>query len=100
MGILAWIIVGLVTGYFVNVMKKRPYRGLLPDLLRGALGALAGGFIASEIFRFPDPVDSLYAVAVLAACAGALATVAVINALSNRRVASRINGVSEIGRTQ
>lgn len=44
MGILAWIIVGLIAGWLAGaVMKGRGY-GILGDMLLGIVGAVVGGF--------------------------------------------------------
>ncbi|HXW56647.1 MAG TPA: GlsB/YeaQ/YmgE family stress response membrane protein [Candidatus Cybelea sp.] len=45
MGILAWIVVGLIAGWLAGkVMKGRGY-GVLVDIILGILGGIVGGWI-------------------------------------------------------
>ena len=88
MGILTWMIVGLIAGLSVNVLMKRPNRDVLADLLLGAMGAIACGLVASQILGISDLIDGLNIVAILVSCAGAVVLVAFVEALSSRRVAA------------
>jgi uncharacterized membrane protein YeaQ/YmgE (transglycosylase-associated protein family) len=88
MGILIWIIVGMISAWFVHAFMKRPDSKVLADQLLGAVGAIAGGLTATGILHIPDSIDGLNPVAILAACAGAVVLVSfVAGALSNRRIA-------------
>jgi uncharacterized membrane protein YeaQ/YmgE (transglycosylase-associated protein family) len=49
MGILAWIVVGLVAGWATGKIMGGPGKGPLMDIIIGLLGALAGGFIMSLV---------------------------------------------------
>jgi uncharacterized membrane protein YeaQ/YmgE (transglycosylase-associated protein family) len=50
MGIVGWIVLGLVAGAIAKALHKgQEPGGLLGTLAVGILGALAGGFIASAI---------------------------------------------------
>jgi uncharacterized membrane protein YeaQ/YmgE (transglycosylase-associated protein family) len=49
MGIIAWIVIGLVAGWLASmVMHSR--HGILMDLVLGLVGSLVGGFLASALF--------------------------------------------------
>jgi len=45
MGIIAWVVLGLVAGWIASViMKTNDQQGFLADIVIGVLGALVGGF--------------------------------------------------------
>lgn len=52
MGILAWIIVGIVAGFLAKlVVRGEGPGGILGDLIVGVLGALLGGFIWTNVLH-------------------------------------------------
>jgi uncharacterized membrane protein YeaQ/YmgE (transglycosylase-associated protein family) len=55
MGILSWIVLGLVAGLLARLVTpgKNP-AGLIVTMLLGIAGALVGGFIGSHLFGFGD----------------------------------------------
>jgi uncharacterized membrane protein YeaQ/YmgE (transglycosylase-associated protein family) len=85
MGILTWVIVGLVLGLLGNVVLKHPARDALADFLLGAVGAVAGGLIASVVLKMPDALDALNLVATLFAVVGAVAVFVISAALRVRQ---------------
>jgi uncharacterized membrane protein YeaQ/YmgE (transglycosylase-associated protein family) len=51
MGLLGWIVLGLIVGaLFKNIMPGRAHHGWTAALLLGALGAVAGGWLAAMAF--------------------------------------------------
>jgi uncharacterized membrane protein YeaQ/YmgE (transglycosylase-associated protein family) len=52
MGIIAWIVLGLVAGLIANMLiPGRRQQGLIITCLIGVAGALLGGWLASKIFH-------------------------------------------------
>ncbi|MFL4474369.1 GlsB/YeaQ/YmgE family stress response membrane protein [Paeniglutamicibacter sp. MACA_103] len=52
MGLLGWIILGLIVGALVkNIMPGRVKRGWPTSLLLGVAGAVVGGWLGSLIFN-------------------------------------------------
>jgi uncharacterized membrane protein YeaQ/YmgE (transglycosylase-associated protein family) len=52
MSILAWIILGLVAGLIANALiPGRRTQGLIVTCVIGILGALAGGWLATQLFH-------------------------------------------------
>jgi uncharacterized membrane protein YeaQ/YmgE (transglycosylase-associated protein family) len=49
MGILMWILVGLVAGWLTGKIMKGSGYGFFVDILLGIAGALVGGFIANRL---------------------------------------------------
>ncbi|MFC0581315.1 GlsB/YeaQ/YmgE family stress response membrane protein [Micrococcoides hystricis] len=51
MGIIAWIILGLIAGAIAKAIVPGNQGGWLAALIIGILGALLGGWIASALFN-------------------------------------------------
>jgi len=47
MGVLSWVVVGLVAGALAGVATGKRVQGCLPTILIGVLGALLGGAVFS-----------------------------------------------------
>ncbi|HLW90619.1 MAG TPA: GlsB/YeaQ/YmgE family stress response membrane protein [Roseiarcus sp.] len=47
MGIIAWIILGLIAGFIGSKIVNKTGEGLFLDIALGVVGALVGGFIFS-----------------------------------------------------
>jgi uncharacterized membrane protein YeaQ/YmgE (transglycosylase-associated protein family) len=46
-GLIAWILVGLISGFLAGQVMKGGGFGVLGDLIVGLVGALVGGFLVS-----------------------------------------------------
>jgi uncharacterized membrane protein YeaQ/YmgE (transglycosylase-associated protein family) len=68
MGIISWLIVGLLAGWLTGKIMGGTGKGPLLDIIVGLVGALAGGFIVS-LFGFRTQGGLVYTtlVAVLGA---------------------------------
>jgi uncharacterized membrane protein YeaQ/YmgE (transglycosylase-associated protein family) len=53
-GILAWLIVGLVAGWLTGKVMGGPGKGILMDIILGLVGALVGGFLMSLVGFNPE----------------------------------------------
>lgn len=84
MGLLSWILVGLVAGWLADMVMKSPGRGVLFSMILGIVGALVGGFIASALFNVGDPVNGFNITTLLIAFLGAILTIAIVRALPGR----------------
>jgi uncharacterized membrane protein YeaQ/YmgE (transglycosylase-associated protein family) len=52
MGIIAWIVLGLVAGLLANLLiPGRRSQGLIVTCVIGILGALGGGWLATQLFH-------------------------------------------------
>jgi uncharacterized membrane protein YeaQ/YmgE (transglycosylase-associated protein family) len=85
MGILSWIIVGLIAGWLANMFMKGRGQGLLGNLILGIVGALVGGFLAGALFGVQNAVSGIDLSSILTASLGAIIVIAVVRALSGRR---------------
>jgi uncharacterized membrane protein YeaQ/YmgE (transglycosylase-associated protein family) len=52
MGILSWIVVGLIAGFLAGVVVKGGGFGLLGDIIVGVVGGLLGGWISVNLLHF------------------------------------------------
>jgi uncharacterized membrane protein YeaQ/YmgE (transglycosylase-associated protein family) len=88
MGIIGWIVLGLLAGLLAKAIMPGAERGgFIVTTLLGIGGALLGGFLATAL-GFGDPIDEFFDLSTwLAAVAGALAILFVWNAIDNRRTA-------------
>ena len=50
MGIIAWIIIGIVAGWLAEQIMGRN-QGLLTNLIVGIVGAIIGGWLAVNVFH-------------------------------------------------
>ncbi len=86
MGILAWIIVGLIAGWLAGLVMKGGGYGVIGDIILGIVGGLIGGFLASAVFGVPNAVNGFNLTSILIAFIGAVVLVAIVRAVSGRRV--------------
>lgn len=53
MGIIAWIVVGLIAGWLAGVVMKGGGYGIIVDIVLGILGGLLGGWIFGMLGIWP-----------------------------------------------
>jgi uncharacterized membrane protein YeaQ/YmgE (transglycosylase-associated protein family) len=49
MGIIAWIVVGLIAGWLTGKIMKGSGYGFFGDILLGIIGAVVGGYLARHM---------------------------------------------------
>lgn len=54
MGIIAWIIIGLIAGWLANVILGGRGGGLLFNLAVGLVGAIVGGLVLGALHIVPE----------------------------------------------
>jgi uncharacterized membrane protein YeaQ/YmgE (transglycosylase-associated protein family) len=82
MGILAWIVVGLIAGWLASQVMRGGGYGLIGDII---VGAVIGGFLAATLFHMPDAVNGINVTSILVAFVGAVILVAILRAVSSGR---------------
>jgi uncharacterized membrane protein YeaQ/YmgE (transglycosylase-associated protein family) len=87
MTVLAWVVIGLIAGFFASRIVNRRGQGILLDLTLGIEGALLGGYLFTILHGTPVPGFNIYSV--LTATAGA-ALVLFINHGIRRAFADRL----------
>lgn len=69
MGILSWIIVGLIAGWFARLVTNGGGYGLAGNVLVGVIGGIFGGFLATNLLG--GSVSEISIVTIILALAGA-----------------------------
>ncbi len=85
MGLLSWILFGLIAGGIAKfLMPGKDPGGCLVTILLGIGGALLGGFVATELFGYGQPTG-FNLPSLLIAIAGAVALLILYRLLLMRR---------------
>jgi uncharacterized membrane protein YeaQ/YmgE (transglycosylase-associated protein family) len=63
MGIIWWLIVGLIAGWLTGKIMGGPGKGALMDIIIGLIGALIGGFLM-QLLGFKGEGGMIYTVLV------------------------------------
>lgn len=84
MGLLSWILVGLVAGWLAGVVMKGSGHGVVGDIILGIVGALVGGFLASALFGVTDAISGFNLTTLLIAFLGAIVVIWIVRALPGR----------------
>ncbi len=82
MGIVAWLVLGLIAGFLASLMVNKRGEGMLTDILLGIIGAVVGGFIAQ--FAGFAGITGLNIYSILIAIGGAVVVLLAYHALSRR----------------
>jgi uncharacterized membrane protein YeaQ/YmgE (transglycosylase-associated protein family) len=85
MGILAWIVVGLIAGWLAGKVMRGGGFGLIGDIIVGIVGAVIGGFLASTLLNMPDAVNGINFTSILVAFVGAVILVALLRLVTGRK---------------
>ena len=87
MGILAWIVVGLIAGWLASQVMRSGGYGLIGDIIVGIVGAVIGGFLAGTLLNMPDAVNGINVTSIFVAFVGAVILIALLRLVSGRRLA-------------
>jgi uncharacterized membrane protein YeaQ/YmgE (transglycosylase-associated protein family) len=85
MGILSWIIVGLIAGWLAGMVVRGGGYGVVGDIIIGIVGGLIGGFLASALFGIPNPVNGINILSIVIAFIGAVILIAILRAVAPAR---------------
>jgi uncharacterized membrane protein YeaQ/YmgE (transglycosylase-associated protein family) len=83
MGILSWIVLGLIAGFLAGQFMKGGGYGLIGDIILGIIGALVGGFLSSQLLGID--VTGFNIISILIAFVGACIVIAIGRMLSGNR---------------
>lgn len=83
MGLLTWIIVGLLAGWIASmVMKTDSQQGMLADIVIGMIGAVIGGFVMNALGA--SSADGFNIYSILVATLGSIILIGLKRMLTNR----------------
>ena len=80
MGILSWIILGLIAGFIGSKLVNRTGQGMVLDIVLGIVGAVVGGFISNALGM--GGVTGLNLYSLLIAVVGAIVVLYVYRAVT------------------
>src|SRR5579862_8479948 len=102
MGVIAWIVLGLVSGLLANMLiPGRRSQGLILTCVIGIVGALAGGWVATRVFHTHTLHGFFNLSTWLTAIAGAAVLLLIFHLISARSSgSSRTSGSSRSRRSR
>lgn len=85
MGILSWIVVGLIAGWLAGMIMRGGGYGLIGDIIVGVVGGLLGGWIATSLLHIGAGVNGINLESILVAFVGAVILLVVLRLLNGGR---------------
>ncbi len=83
MTLVAWVVVGAIAGFFASlIMGSR--EGLILMVVLGIVGALVGGWIASDVLKVAN-VTGINVTSIVVAVVGAMIVIFAVGLLGGRR---------------
>ena len=83
MGILAFLVVGLIAGWLAGMLMGGHGFGIVGDMVVGIIGALVGGFLGGMLFGVG--VDGFNLQSILVAFVGAVVFLLILRAIPGRQ---------------
>jgi uncharacterized membrane protein YeaQ/YmgE (transglycosylase-associated protein family) len=83
MGIISWIILGLIAGFVASKIVDKRGQGFWLDIALGIVGALVGGFLFDQFGA--SGVTGLNIYSMIVATVGSVMVLLIYNALAARR---------------
>ena len=84
MSILAWLVLGLISGFIASKLVNKTGEGVVLDIVLGVVGALVGGWLFNTFGQAGVTGLNLYSM--LVAVVGAVVVLVLYHALFRRRV--------------
>ena len=85
MGLLSWIVVGLIAGWLAGQVMRGGGYGLLGDIVVGVVGGLLGGWIATSLLHLGAGVNGINLESILIAFVGAVILLVLLRVLRGGR---------------
>jgi uncharacterized membrane protein YeaQ/YmgE (transglycosylase-associated protein family) len=83
MSFIAWIVLGLISGFIASKLVNKSGEGFFLDIILGIVGALVGGWLFNEFGMAGVTGVNLYSM--LVAVVGAVVVLVVYHAIFRRR---------------
>ena len=84
MSVLAWIVLGLISGFIASQIVNKSGEGAILDILLGIVGAVVGGFVFNAVGA--TGVDGFNIGSMFVAVIGAIVVLVLYHAIFGRRV--------------
>ena len=83
MGVIAWIVLGLIAGFIGSKIVNKSGQGMLLDIVLGIVGAVVGGYIFT--FFGAQGVTGVNIYSIIVAVIGAVVVLWIYHAVTGRR---------------
>jgi uncharacterized membrane protein YeaQ/YmgE (transglycosylase-associated protein family) len=83
MGVIAWIVLGLIAGFVASKIVNKTGQGMLVDIILGIVGAIVGGYLFT--FFGATGVTGLNIYSLIVSVVGAIVVLWLYHTLSGRR---------------
>ena len=83
MSVIAWIVLGLISGFIGSKIVNKSGEGILLDIVLGVVGAVVGGFLFEKFGMAGVSGVNLYSI--LVAVVGAIVVLLIYHAVFRRR---------------
>jgi uncharacterized membrane protein YeaQ/YmgE (transglycosylase-associated protein family) len=83
MSIIAWLVVGLISGFLASKVVNKAGSGMVMDIVLGVVGALVGGFIFNALGHSAPYGINIYSIFV--SFVGAVIVLVIYHAVAGRR---------------
>ncbi|MEP6885562.1 MAG: GlsB/YeaQ/YmgE family stress response membrane protein [Gammaproteobacteria bacterium] len=84
MSFLAWIILGLISGFIASKLVNKTGEGVLLDIILGIVGAFVGGWLSTTFGA--SGVTGLNIYSMIVAVIGAIVVLVIYHAIVRRRM--------------
>jgi uncharacterized membrane protein YeaQ/YmgE (transglycosylase-associated protein family) len=85
MGILSWVVVGLIAGWLAGLVMRGGRYGLAGDIIIGVVGGLLGGWIATFLLHIDAGVNGINLISIAVAFGGAVVFIFILRLIGGRR---------------
>jgi uncharacterized membrane protein YeaQ/YmgE (transglycosylase-associated protein family) len=85
MGILSWIVVGLIAGWLAGLVMRGGSFGILGDIIVGVVGGLLGGWLATSVFHLGAGVSGINLESILVAFMGSVVLIILLRLVGGGR---------------
>jgi uncharacterized membrane protein YeaQ/YmgE (transglycosylase-associated protein family) len=85
MGVIAWLVMGMISGFIASKLVNKQGEGALMDIVLGIVGAFVGGFLA-HLFGF-EGITGFNLYSTLISVVGAIVVLVIYHALARRGAA-------------
>jgi uncharacterized membrane protein YeaQ/YmgE (transglycosylase-associated protein family) len=82
MSIIAWLILGLISGFIASKLVNKTGEGMIMDIVLGIIGAVAGGWLFNRFGM--AGVTGLNIYSMLVSVVGAVVVLVIYHAISRR----------------
>ena len=81
MGLLSWIVVGLIAGWLAGLIMRGSGFGFVGNIIVGVVGGLLGGWIASSLLNIGPGMSGINLGSILIAFLGAVVLILLMRLL-------------------